>query len=96
MIFSIHPYHDDLYEGRYFDTGYGESSSDSEDSNDENNSRNEYPDTDTGDDSIGDDDIRRAVNNLNIGMSSILGRFWFKLKLFVRMFTFASRGQPIF
>lgn len=43
-----------------------ESDYDSEDSNDENNWRNEYPDTDE-EFSIGEDDMRKAVEDLNIG-----------------------------
>lgn len=38
----------------------------SDDSNDEGNWRNEYPDTDDGA-SVGDDDMRRAVEDLNFG-----------------------------
>lgn len=65
---------DDLYEGRYADTGYDdESDTHSEDSNSENHWRNEYPDEDEyGDDeSIGESDMRRAVNNLDIGLYTL-------------------------
>lgn len=68
---SIHPFNYDLYSGRYPDNGYSdaESDSDSEDSNSESHWRNEYPDEDEdGDESIGEKDMRRAVNNLDLGM----------------------------
>lgn len=56
--------------GRYGDNGYiDESDSHSEDSNSEGHWRNEYPDEDEdGNESIGERDMRRAVNNLDIGM----------------------------
>lgn len=70
---SIHPFNDDLYAGRYADNGYSDAEdTHSEDSNSESNWRNEYPDededNDDDDESIGEKDMRRAVNNLDIGM----------------------------
>lgn len=44
---------------------------DSDDSNDEDNWRNDYPDTDDGQ-SIGDEDMRRAVDDLSFGSDNIL------------------------
>lgn len=38
-----------------------------DDSNDENNWRNEYPDTDENDSIIDDEDIRRAVEDFDLG-----------------------------
>lgn len=77
--YSIHPFND---VGRYGDNGYDDADDDthSEDSNSESHWGNEYPDEDEdGDDdeSIGERDMRRAVNNLDIGMSkrSILFNF---------------------
>lgn len=70
---SIHPLNDDLYTGRYGDNGYvDESDTHSDDSNSESHWRNDYPDEDDeyGDDdneSIGEREMRRAVNNLDIG-----------------------------
>lgn len=67
--YSIHPFDD---AGRYGDNGYNDADSDthSEDSNSESNFRNEYPDEDEDDDeSVGERDMRRAANNLDIGMS---------------------------
>lgn len=55
------------------DNGLLDSSEDSEDSNNENNWRNEYPDTDEdkigdGDDeSIDENDMRRAFNSMDMG-----------------------------
>lgn len=40
-----------------------------EDSNDENNWRNEYPDEEEDCDSVGENDMRRAVQNMNMGKS---------------------------
>lgn len=66
---------DDLYMGRYGDNGYvDESDTHSEDSNSEGHWRNEYPDEDEydyeDDESVGESDMRRAVNNLDIGMAA--------------------------
>lgn len=60
-IDSIVPF-DDI--GYQFDQTFVDSDIDSEDSNDEANWRNDYPDTDDGA-SVGDDDMRRAVEDLN-------------------------------
>lgn len=60
-IDSIVPFDDVGYQ---FDQTFDNSDIDSEDSNDEANWRNDYPDTDDGA-SVGDDDMRRAVEDLN-------------------------------
>lgn len=61
-IASILPFNDFMYQMN--DETLDNSDVDSEDSNDEANWRNEYPDTDDGS-SIGDNDIRRAVEDMN-------------------------------
>lgn len=73
--YSVHPFNDDWYSGRYDDNGYkDESDSHSEDSNSESHWRNEYPDEDEdkydddGNESVDEYGIRQAVNNLDIGM----------------------------
>ncbi|KAG4073004.1 hypothetical protein HA402_009423 [Bradysia odoriphaga] len=69
-LLSVYPLNDDLYAGRYGDNGFNdESDTYSEDSNSESHWRNEYPDEDDeGDDneSIGEREMMRAVNNLDI------------------------------
>lgn len=62
-LISIHPFDDLVYQATddTFDDSDG-----SENSNDEGNWRNDYPDTDE-DFSIGEDDMRRAVQDLNLG-----------------------------
>lgn len=77
ILHSVYPLNDDLYAGRYGDNGYiDESDSHSEDSNSETHWRNEYPDEDDEDydddnESIGEREMRRAVNNIVIGKSNI-------------------------
>lgn len=63
-LISIRPFDDLVYQAN--DDMYADSDNDSEDSNDEDNWRNDYPDTDDNF-SVGDDDMRRAVEDLNIG-----------------------------
>lgn len=61
--YTIKPFDDLIYQANDETL---DSDGDSEDSNDEANWRNEYPDTDDGL-SIGEDDMRRAVEDLNFG-----------------------------
>lgn len=61
---SIRPFDDLVYQAN--DETLDDSDIDSEDSNDEANFRNEYPSTDDNF-SIGEDDMRRAVEELNVG-----------------------------
>lgn len=63
-LISIRPFDDLVYQAN--DDMYADSDKDSEDSNDEDNWRNDYPDTDDNF-SVGEDDMRRAVEDLNIG-----------------------------
>lgn len=51
-----------MYQGN---EGYDDSDGDTDDSNDENNWRNDYPDTEEDNDSVNENDMRRAVGNLN-------------------------------
>lgn len=44
-----------------------ENASDEDDSNDENNWRNDYPDEDEFNESIGEDDMRKAIEDFDIG-----------------------------
>lgn len=62
--YIIRPFDDLMYQVN--DDTLDKSDIDSEDSNDEANWRNEYPDTDDGL-SIGEEDMRRAVEDLNFG-----------------------------
>lgn len=62
--YTIHPFDDLIYQMN--DERLNDSDHDSDDSNDEANRRNEYPDTDDGF-SVGEDDMRRAVEDLNFG-----------------------------
>lgn len=62
-LISIRPFDDLVYQAN--DEAYADSDN-SEDSNDEDNWRNEYPDTDD-DFSVGEEDMRRAVEELNFG-----------------------------
>lgn len=62
-MISIRPFDDLVYQAN--DDTF-DNSNDSEDSNDEDNWRNEYPDTDD-DFSVGEEDMRRAVEDLNFG-----------------------------
>lgn len=63
-LISIRPFDDLVYQ--HNDERFNDSDMDSEDSNDEDNWRNEYPDTDD-DFSIGEEDMRRAVEDLQMG-----------------------------
>lgn len=64
LYFSIQPYSRD-YSHRM---NGSESSISSEDSNDENNYRNDYPSTEEEDnESINEDDMRKAFKTMNIG-----------------------------
>lgn len=62
--YTIRPFDDLIYQAN--DDTLNDSDMDSEDSNDEAHWRNEYPDTDDGL-SIGEDDMRQAVEDLNFG-----------------------------
>lgn len=62
---SIRPFDDLVYQGMD-ETLKDSDDNNSEDSNDEANWRNEYPDTDD-DFSIGEEDMRKAVEELNVG-----------------------------
>lgn len=66
---SIRPFDDLVY--RLNDDTLNDTDNGTDDSNDENNWRNDYPDTDD-DFSIGEDDMRRAVEDLNVGSDSDL------------------------
>lgn len=68
-LISIRPFDDLVYQAT--DDAYNESEYEDEDSNDENNWRNDYPDTDE-DFSVGEDDMRRAVEDLNLGSNDEL------------------------
>lgn len=63
-LISIRPFDDLVYQAN--DDTYADSENDSEDSNEEDNWRNDYPDTDD-DFSVGEEDMRRAVEDLNFG-----------------------------
>lgn len=63
-LISIRPFDDLVYQAN--DDKYADSDNDSEDSNDEDNWRNDYPDTDDNF-SVGEEDMRRAVEDLNFG-----------------------------
>lgn len=63
-ICSVHPLYGELVYESYNDPI--EVDDDDEDSNSENNWRNDYPDEE--DESVGDDDMLRAVQNLAIGI----------------------------
>lgn len=63
-MISIRPFDDLVYQVN--DDTYADSDNNSEDSNDEDNWRNEYPDTDN-EFSVGEEDMRRAVEELNFG-----------------------------
>lgn len=63
-LISIHPFDDLVYQAT--DDTFDDSDGNSENSNDEGNWRNDYPDTDE-DFSIGEEDMRRAVEDLNLG-----------------------------
>lgn len=65
-ISSIQPHDDLVYQTQ--DETLDNSDIDSEDSNDEANWRNDYPDTE--EDSIGEDDMRRAMAELNVANGS--------------------------
>lgn len=62
--YTIRPFDDLVYQAN--DETLDDSDFDSEDSNDEANWRNDYPDTDD-DQSIGEEDMRRAVEEIKIG-----------------------------
>lgn len=67
-LFSILEYNDYLYSRPRLTNSDSESDSGSEDSNDENNWRNDYPDEEEmSDDSIGERQMRQAMNNFEIG-----------------------------
>lgn len=67
-LISIRPFDDLVYQAN--DEKYS-NDDESEDSNDEDNWRNEYPDTDDNF-SVGEDDMRRAVEDLNFGSDNDL------------------------
>lgn len=66
-LISIRPFDDVVYQAN--DDAYNDSDN-TEDSNDEGNWKNDYPDTDE-EFSIGEEDMRRAVEDLNFGSDSL-------------------------
>lgn len=70
ICFSILEYNDYLYSRpRLVDSDSDDDINEDEDSNDENNWRNDYPDEDdmSGNESIGERQMRQAMNNVEIG-----------------------------
>jgi hypothetical protein len=68
LPFSILEYNDYLYSRPRLTNSESDDQNDSEDSNDENNWRNDYPDEEEmSDDSIGERQMRQAMNNIEIG-----------------------------
>lgn len=66
-MMTVHPYEQELVYDTCRDNGYPEAECESEDSNSESNWRNDYPDSNHSDRSIGDDDMREAVMNMKLG-----------------------------
>lgn len=62
-LLSVVPIEEDLV----FEEYYKEDDGDTEDSNSESNWRNDYPDSEESENSIGEDDIRNAMENLTVG-----------------------------
>lgn len=68
-VSSIHPLYGDLIFETY--NNGNEVDDEDEDSNSENNWRNDYPDTEE-DESVEDEDMLRAVQNLAIGIKLLI------------------------
>ncbi|XP_012281280.1 probable RNA polymerase II nuclear localization protein SLC7A6OS [Orussus abietinus] len=72
-VLSIHPLDQELVFDTYRENGKNsENECESEDSNSESNWRNDYPDSDHSGDSVNDDDMRRAVENMKLEEESDL------------------------
>ncbi|KAJ8670577.1 hypothetical protein QAD02_001836 [Eretmocerus hayati] len=65
-LVSVRPIEEDLVFEDYYRDNEGDYEGESEDSNSESNWRNDYPDSDHSNESIGENDIRRAMRNLNV------------------------------
>lgn len=69
FYYSILEYNDYLYSRARLENSDDESDdNEDEDSNDENNWRNDYPDEDEDVESIGERDMRRAMDDLDFGL----------------------------